>query len=111
VAFSSYSLTPSANLSLNGINIAENCPAANVNDALRQLAADGRALSDTVNAISISGLMPKSGGAFTGDITRDTGGGYFYHVGATQSRAPVYTQPSATALPPSPAEGTVVFQY
>jgi hypothetical protein len=111
MAFSAYSLTPSANLSINGINIAENCPAANINDALRQIAADGRALSDTVSAIDVSSYMPKSGGAFTGSITRASAGGYWYHAGATQATAPVYTQPSASALPSSPAEGTVVLQY
>jgi hypothetical protein len=111
MAFSAYSLTPSANLSINGINIAEGCPAANANDAIRQLMSDGRALSDTVNAINVSGYMPLSGGAFTGSITRSGAGGYWYHAGATQSTAPVYTQPSATALPSSPAEGTVVLQY
>jgi hypothetical protein len=111
MAFSAYSLTPSANLSINGINIAENCPAANINDALRQIAADGRALSDTVTAINVSGYMPVAGGAFTGSITRSSAGGYWYHAGATQATAPVYTQPSASALPSSPAEGTVVLQY
>lgn len=111
MAFSAYSLTPSANLSINGINIAENCPASNVNDAIRQLAADGRALSDTVAAINVSGYAPLAGAAFTGTITRSGAGGYWYHAGATQATGPVYTQPSATALPSSPAEGTVVLQY
>ena len=111
MSFSAYSLTPSANVSINGISIAEGCAAANVNDAIRQLMSDGRALSDTVAAISISGYIPLSGGAFTGNITRSGAGGYWYHAGATQAAAPVYTQPSATALPSSPAEGTVVLQY
>jgi hypothetical protein len=111
MSFSAYSLTPSANISLNGISIAENCPAENVNDALRQLAADGRELYNTVNAISVSSYMPKTGGAFTGTITRSGAGGYFYHASSTQATAPVYTQTTATALPSSPAEGTVVLQY
>jgi hypothetical protein len=111
MAFSAYSLTPSANLSINGVNVAENCPAANINDAVRQLMSDGRALSDTVAAINVSGYMPLTGGAFTGPITRAGAGGFLYHANATQATGPIYTQTVSTALPSSPAEGTVVFQY
>jgi hypothetical protein len=111
MSFSAYSLTPSSNSTINGINIAESCPAANVNNAIRQLMSDGRELYNTVVAINVSSYMPKSGGAFTGTINRSGAGGYFYHAGSTQATAPVYTQTSATALPSSPAEGTVVLQY
>ena len=111
MAFSDYSLTPASNTSINGINIAENCPAANVNNVIRQLASDGRALSDTVAGIDTSTFMPKSGGSFTGTIGRASAGGYWYHASSSQATGPVYTQPVATALPSSPAEGTVVLQY
>lgn len=107
--FSDYSATPALNVTIGGINIAENCPAPNMNDAVRQLMADAKSFSLTVP--STAGLMPIAGGAFTGNITRSGAGGYFYHAGATQAAAPVYTQTLATALPASPAEGTVVLQY
>lgn len=42
--FQSYSTTPGSNTTINSINIAEGCPASGVNDALRQLAADGASL-------------------------------------------------------------------
>lgn len=45
--FQSYSTTPGTNTSINGINIAEGCPPSGVNDALRQLAADGTSLWQT----------------------------------------------------------------
>lgn len=111
MAFSSYSTTPALNVSINGINIDEGCAAANINNAVRQLAADGKALSDQVSAISISGYMPLAGGVFSGPITQYSAGGYWYHANAAQSSAPVYTQLSTAPLPSSPAEGTVVFQY
>jgi hypothetical protein len=111
MSFSAYSLTPSANLSINGISIAENCPAENVNDALRQLAADGRELYNTVNAISVSSYMPKSGGAFTGTVTRLGGGAFTYYASSSLTGGAEYVQTTATALPSSPAEGTKVFQY
>lgn len=111
MSFSSYSTTPASNTSINGISIAENCAAGNVNNALRQLASDGRELYNIVAAISVSSYMPLAGGAFTGNITRSGAGGYFYHANSAQTAAPVYTQVSSAALPASPAEGTVVFQY
>jgi hypothetical protein len=111
MSFGSYSTTPASNITINGINIAEGCPAANVNNVCRQLMADGRELWDLVAAINVSGYMPLTGGAFTGNITRQGAGGYWYHANSAQATAPVYTQVASAALPSSPAEGTVVFQY
>lgn len=110
-AFATYSTTPALNVTIRGVNSAEGCPAANQNDISRALASEGRELYDIVAALNVTGLMPKSGGAFTGTITRSGAGGYFYHANAAQATAPVYTQPLASALPASPAEGTVVLQY
>jgi hypothetical protein len=111
MSFSAYSLTASANVSINGVNIAEQCPAANVNDAIRQLMADGKELATTVASINVSSYMPLAGGAFSGNITRDTAGGFWYHANSAQAAAPVYTQIASAALPSSPVEGTVVLQY
>lgn len=111
MAFSNYSTTPASNTSINGINVAEGCPAANINNAIRQLMADGKSLSLDVSAISTGTLMPKAGGAFTGTITRSGSGGYLYHASSSQGAGPVYTQPASSSLPSSPAEGTIVFSY
>src|SRR5689334_15830076 len=111
MAFSDYSTTPSANTSIQGINIAENCPAANVNNVIRQLAADGRALYDTVNAISVSSYMPLTGGAFTTVPTKSGGGSLLYWSSSSLVGGAAYVQPVSSALPSSPAEGTIVFQY
>lgn len=40
MAITDYSTTPGSNTSISGINIAENCSPANINNALRQLLAD-----------------------------------------------------------------------
>ena len=111
MSFGSYSTTPASNVSINGINIAENCPAANINNALRQIAADGRSLYDTVNGLGVTGYMPITGGAFTGSISRSSSGGYWYFNSSSLVGGAVYVQPVSSALPTSPAEGTVVFQY
>jgi hypothetical protein len=109
--FATFSTTASVNVTVNGISIAEGCPAGNVNDALRNILAEGKQLSDIVGALNVTGLMSKAGGAFTGPITQTGAGGYLYHAAAAQSQGPIYTQLVATALPSSPVEGTVVLQY
>jgi len=111
MSFSAYSLTPASNTSINGVSIAENCPAANVNNALRQIAADGKELANTVAAISVGAYMPLAGGTFTGQILRSGSGGYLYNAASAQSGGAVYVQATGTALPSSPAEGTFVYFY
>lgn len=111
MAFSDYSTTPALNVTIGGVSSAEGCAAANLNNICRQLAADGRALYDTVAAIDVSSLMPKSGGTFTGAISRSSAGGYWYHAAAAQSDGKVYIVPTGTARPTSPAEGTIRFLY
>lgn len=110
MAFSDYSTTPASNTTIAGINIAENCPAANVNNAIRQIMADGKALSVTVGGINTSSLMPKTGGEFSGQITRAGVGGYLYHANSTQNGGSVHFLPSGSVLP-TPAEGSMVFFY
>lgn len=111
MAISDWSTTAASNTSIEGISIAENCPAANVNNVIRAICAAVRVLYNTVVAIDVSSYMPKAGGAFTGAITRSSAGGYLYHNGASQSGGKVHTQAVGVALPSSPAEGTIVFFY
>lgn len=110
-AFATYSTTPALNTSIRTINAAENCPAANQNDLARAICAEGRELYDLVAAIDTSTLMPKSGGAFTGSITRSTAGSYLYWNSSALAGGAMYVQLTTDALPSSPAEGTIVFQY
>jgi hypothetical protein len=110
MSFGSYSSTPASNVSCNGINIAEGCPAANVNNCLRQLMADGKSLYDTVAGINVSSYMPISGGGFTGTIWAQGLGSYTYWAASSLISGAQYVQPVASSLP-SPAEGTIVFQY
>lgn len=110
-AFATYSTTASANTSIRGVNVAENCPAANINDVARGLAAEGRELYDIVNAINVSSYMPLAGGAFTGSITRSGAGAYLHHNNSSLTGGAVYVQLTSDSLPSSPAEGTIVFQY
>jgi hypothetical protein len=108
MAFSDYSLTPSLNISIAGINVAENCPAGNINGAFRQLMADGKAMSNTVAAIPAG--MPLTGGAFTGEITRNGRGSYRHNVSSALTDGQEYFLPEGSPLPAG-AEGRVVNFY
>lgn len=110
-SFSEFSATPDSNATIGGVSSAEGCAAGNLNNIARYLAACGRALYDTVAAIDLSALMPKAGGAFTGQITRSGSGGYLYNANSTQSGGKVTIVPTGTARPSSPSEGDMVFYY
>ena len=107
--FSDWSTTPASNTSIAGINIDEGCAPGNVNNALREIMAAAKTFAN--GAVNGANYMPKSGGAFTGDISRNSAGGYWYFNSASLTGGKVYVQTAATSLPSSPAEGTVVFQY
>lgn len=108
MAFSDYSTNPDANTSIGGINIAEGCPAGNMNAGLRRLAADGKILNNTVAALGT--YMPASGGAFTGDITRQGRGAYRNNASSTLTDGQDFFLPEGSALPAG-AEGRVVYFY
>lgn len=105
-----WSTTPANNTTIEGISIAENCPAANINDVARAMAAAIKAYSLTIT--SPAGVyMPLGGGTFTGPIKQSGNGGYLYNAASAQSGGAVYVLPIGTALPSSPQEGTFVFFY
>lgn len=111
LSFGSYSTLPDANISCNGVNIAENCAAGNLNNVVRQLMADGRELYDIVSAISVSNYMPLTGGSFTGSITRSGAGAYPYYGSSSLVGGRITVQSSSASLPSSPVEGDIVFQF
>jgi hypothetical protein len=110
MAVSDWSTTASANTTINGIGIGENCPAANLNDAVREMMAEIKSYSLTVTSPT-GNYMPLSGGTFTGAIKRQGGGNYTYFASSSMTGGAIYVQSSTAALPTSPAEGTIVFQY
>lgn len=105
---SEFSLTPDANVTIGGVNVAEDCSPGGLNDALRYVAAVARDSYDRIPAPNT--LMPKTGGTFSGEITRSGRGGYLHHANSAQSSGQVHTLPEGTARPAS-AEGTIVFYY
>lgn len=93
----------SVNSSLDGLSVAEGTmPAGNVNAALRMLMANIRQLYETVvDGSALSAFMPKAGGVFSGDITRNTRGAYLHHASASNLSGRVFVTSSGAADPTS----------
>lgn len=103
-----FSTNPDANTTIGGVNIAEGCSPAGLNNVERYLAATIRVAWDAIPAAGT--YMPLTGGAFTGEITRQGKGAYLHHANSAQSNGLLYIVPEGTARPAA-AEGTVVFYY
>lgn len=89
MAVTDYSATAASNTAISGINIAEGCPAANTNNAIRQLMADVRVMYNGLPDTST--LVTKTGGVFTGNPTFTGRGGYMHNFGGTDTGGAWYT--------------------
>jgi hypothetical protein len=98
-----------ANNSLDGLNVGEGCPSGNVNAAIRRLMAEIRKLFNAVPDAAL--LMPKVGGVFTGEVSRQGAGGYMYNSNALSIGGKVTIAPVGSALPVTPAEGDWFLEY
>ncbi len=105
---SEFSTDPNANTTIGGFDVSEGCSPANINNALRYVAAVIRDSADKVPATG--GFVPTTGGTYTGDILRSGRGAYLHHAGPGQTDGRVNFLPEGS-IRPTPAEGMVVFYY
>lgn len=105
---SEFSTTPANNGTIGGVNVAEDCSPAGINDAIRYLAAAARDSYDRIPSMGV--FMPFTGGTFSGDILRSGRGAYLHHAGSGQTDGRVMFLPEGSVRP-TPAEGMVVFYY
>lgn len=110
MSFASYSLDPTLNGTLGGLDVSENCNPANINNGLRQLMADGKQLSDTVAAIDISSKANLNGPAFTGQPTFSGRGAFLHHNNAANASGRVFIQAAGAAVP-TMANGDILLTY
>lgn len=109
MAFNDYSLTPSANVSIGGINVDEGCAAGNINGAIRQLMADAKAEHSALPDVST--LVTKAAGVFSGTQPKYTGEGAFFHwADPALTSAKGYVQ-AAGGSAPTMSEGDLLFEY
>lgn len=111
MAVQNWSKTASQNTTVDGINIAENCPAGNVNNALRAIMASVRVMYDNLpSSPSNSGYVLKTGGVFTGNPIYQGRGGYLHLTDSSQTSGRVTIQPEGSALPPG-SEGDIILSW
>lgn len=115
MAFSDYSSTPAANTAIAGQNVAPGGPPSAVGPAVRQLMADGRALSDraavaydTINAVSAASTTNLSA-----ILTTPAGSTFTYQAGdfsALIAADPLHAISVAPASAPTGASGAWIRQ-
>jgi hypothetical protein len=110
MAVSDYSTTPGSNVTISGINIAEGCAPANINNAIRQIMADVK--TEFTGLPAVTGKLDAAGGVFTGAQPIYTGrGAYLHHSASTLSSGRVSILTEGSANPTSPSEGDIVLFY
>lgn len=110
MSFADYSITPSANLTLAGLSLAENSTAlASLNNMLRQIMADGKQLSNQVVGIGAPLLL--AGGTMTGPIVRSGRGGHYHANSAGSGDPQIYALVDGSPPPSSPSNGSLVIYH
>lgn len=93
-----YSTTPASNTAISGINIAEGCPAANINDFARTIMADVRVMYN--NLPDTTTLQTKAAAVFSGTQPIYTGRGAYTHWNsASYTSGRIYIQATGGAAP------------
>ena len=110
MSFSAYSLTPSANLTLAGLSLAENSTAlASYNNQMRQIMADGKEVANQIAAIGTP--ITTAGAVFVGNITRSGFGGYYVANNAAATAPRIYVQVDGSSAPTSPPTDSLVIYH
>jgi hypothetical protein len=110
MAISDWSTTPSLNVTINGINIAEGCPPGNLNDAARNIMADVKAGFDTLPDTST--FVTASGAVFSGTQPRFTGrGAYLHNNDSANLSGRVFYLPEGSPNPSGAQNGDLVFFF
>lgn len=111
MSFASYSLTPASNTTIAGQSIAEGTTApGTINLAIRQIMADGKALYDQVNAISLTGFASLTAPAFIGQPTVSTRGAILHHNNSGNASGRIFVQSAASAAP-TMSNGDILLTY
>ena len=110
MAVSDWSTNPALNTTIDGVNIGENCPPANLNNMGRSIMASVRVMYDGLPVVS--DLMPVAGGTFSGTQPKYDSEGAFLHnasSGATSGR--VFYLVEGSADPAGLANGDLILYY
>jgi hypothetical protein len=104
-----WSTDPNANLTIDGINIAEAAPAANMNNAIRAIMAACRVM---YNGLATgTAYVTKAAGVFTDNPTYSGRGGFLYHNDAANTSGRIFIQAAGGSTPAGMVNGDLLFEY
>lgn len=107
MAVQDWSTNAALNTSVDGINIAENCAAGNMNAMGRAIMANVRVMYD--NLPDVAALVTKTGGVFTGNPIFLGRGGYLHHNDPANTSGRLFTQATGGSAPSGMANGDLLF--
>lgn len=105
---SDWSADPNQNGTISGTNIAENCPAANVNDAIRKIMANVRLMYDGLP--NGSTFVTKTGAIFLDQPMFSGRGAFLHHNDPTLTSARVYVQAAGGSPPAGMVNGDFLIE-
>lgn len=108
------SATPGSNTTIGGINIGENCPAENVNDALRYMAAMVRQTWDAAQSAGGGDggaeYVTKANGVFSNQPSVQNRGAVLHHASSGNGSGRVFVQ-AIGGTPPPMSNGDILIEY
>lgn len=107
MAVSDWSANAALNTSVDGINIAEQCAAGNMNAMGRAIMANVRVMYDNLPVVST--LVTKTGGVFTGNPTFSGRGGYAHHNDPANTSGRIFIQATGGSAPSGMANGDFLY--
>jgi hypothetical protein len=108
MAVQDWSTSPSANVTVDGINISEGAPPGNVNNAIRAIMASVRVMYG--NLPSGGDYAPKNAPIFTGQPTYQGRGAFLHHNNAANASGRIFIQ-AAGSPAPAMVNGDILLEY
>lgn len=104
-----WSTNANLNITVDGINIAEGCPAANINGAIRAVMANVRVMYDGLPDLTL--YVTKSGGTFITNPTFTGRGGFLHNSNSSNTGGQVFVQATGSGTPVGMVNGDWLAEY
>lgn len=109
MAVSDWNTNANLNGTVDGINIAEGCPAGNMNGAIRAVMANVRVMYN--NLPDTSGFVTKINGVFLTTPIHTGRGGMLHNSSPTNASGQIFTQASGAGIPAGITNGDWLAEY
>jgi len=103
-----WDITPDYNVTVNGINIAEGCPAGNINGAIRAIMASVKVMYGDLP--SAATLVPKTGAIFTDQPRVASRGAILHHSDPALGSGRIFIQVEGGSVPLGMTNGDLLIE-